>query len=102
MAATSNDTSSCASSGWSASHASALVLGRVEGPGGKLFVGEVAERLERAPVDLARADGAHDRRVAGRDVADMRREAVLREERVEPAHRAVAHDLRDDRRGRDR
>ena len=39
---------------------------------------------------------------SGRDVADVRSEAVGREERVEAAHQPVADDLRDDRRGRDR
>ena len=42
----------------------------------------VAERLERAAVDLAGAALAHDRRVARRDVADVAREAVVRVERV--------------------
>ena len=45
---------------------------------------------------------ADEPRVARRDVADVRREAVTRVERVHPAHRAVADDLGHDRCGGDR
>ena len=51
---------------------------------------------------LARPMLADDRGVPRRDVADVRREAVPRVERVEPAHDAVAGHLRHDRGGRDR
>jgi hypothetical protein len=40
--------------------------------------------------------------VAGRDVADVLREAVSRIERIEPVHQPVARHLGDDRRGGDR
>jgi DNA-directed RNA polymerase subunit N (RpoN/RPB10) len=48
-------------------------------------------------VDLARATLAHDPGVTGRDVPDMRGEAVARIERVEPPQRPVADDLGHDR-----
>ena len=51
---------------------------------------------------LARPVLPHGGRVAGRDVADVAREAVARVERVQPPHHAVARHLRDDRGGRDR
>ena len=53
-------------------------------------------------MDLAGPALANDGGVRRRDVADVRAEAVVRVERVEPAHVAVARHLRDDRRGRDR
>src|SRR5215210_7678830 len=53
-------------------------------------------------MDVARAALANDGRVTGRDVAYVRDEPVVREDRVQPAHRAIAHDLRDDRGGCDR
>ena len=62
----------------------------------------IAARLERAAMDLGRADAADDRAVRRRDVADVRVEAVGRIERVGGVHVAVARHLGDDRRGRDR
>ena len=62
----------------------------------------VAQRLERQAMDVGRPARADGRRVTRRDVADVRREAVVRKQRVHPAHRAVADDLGDDRRGCDR
>ncbi len=53
-------------------------------------------------MDLAGPALTHDRGVPGCDVADVRDEAVVREERIEPPHEAVAGDLGDDRGGRDR
>jgi ribonuclease HII len=57
----------------------------------------VAERLERAPVDLGRSDAPDDRAVGRGDVADVRPEAVRGVERVGGAHVPVARHLRDDR-----
>jgi hypothetical protein len=53
-------------------------------------------------VDVARPVLADQPRVPRRDVADMRREPVAWVERVHPAHRPVADDLRHDRRRGDR
>ena len=52
----------------------------------------IAESLERTTVD-ARTARADDGRVAGRDVADVRGEAVVRVEGVHPAHGPVATTL---------
>jgi hypothetical protein len=66
--------------------------------GGVLFDrSRVAARLEGAPVNFGGATLAHDGRMSGRDVADVRREAVVRIQRGEPAHRPVADDLGHDR-----
>ena len=62
----------------------------------------VRPALERAAVLRARAVREHGAVCARGDVADVRREAVARVERVEPPHEPVARHLRDDRRGRDR
>ena len=53
-------------------------------------------------MDLGGPPLADDRRVAGRDVADVRGETVLRIERSQPPHRPVADDLGDDGRSRNR
>src|SRR3954454_19157934 len=68
----------------------------------QLLLAPVTESLEGTAVDPRRAALADDLRMTGRDVADVRREAIVREERVHPPHDAVTRDLRDDRRGRDR
>src|SRR6476646_7014236 len=64
---------------------------------GNSLLALVAERLEAEPMHRGRAAGAHDRGVAGRDVADVPCEAVRGIERVEAAHQAVARHLRHDR-----
>src|SRR5436189_3167172 len=53
-------------------------------------------------MDLTRADLAYNGRMARRDVADVRAEAVGRVQRVHPPHHPVTGHLRDDRRRRDR
>jgi len=53
-------------------------------------------------MDLAGAALPHNPRMSGRDVTDVRREAVARKERVQTAHRAITDDLGDDRGGSDR
>src|SRR2546421_11572979 len=53
-------------------------------------------------MDLRRPSLADDGRMAGRDVADVRREPVVRIESGQPSHRPVADDLGDDGRGGDR
>ena len=53
-------------------------------------------------MDLARAALPHDPGVPRRDVADVRREAVTRKERVQTMHGAITNDLGDDRGGCDR
>src|SRR5438128_1771795 len=64
-----------------------------------LLLAQVAERLERPAVDPGGATRADDRRMARRDVPDVRGEAVVREDRVHPPHDTIARHLRDDRRG---
>src|SRR6185295_15826771 len=76
--------------------------GRLGGQRRQLLLASVTESLEGTAVDARRAALAHDLRVTGRDVADVRREAVVREERVHPPHDPVTGHLRDDRGGRDR
>jgi hypothetical protein len=78
------------------------VLNRFGEPGGGFFFTQVAERLERAAVDVTRPVLAHEARVARGDVADVRGEPVARKERVHAEHRPVADDLRNDRGRRDR
>ena len=51
---------------------------------------------------LTRAALADDGRMTGSNVADVRRETVLRIQRVESPHRAVPNDLRDNGSGGDR
>ena len=80
----------------------ARVLDGCREPRCGFFFTQVAERLERAPVDVAGAVLANEPRVAWRDVSDVRREPVARIERVHPEHRPVADDLRHDRGRRDR
>ena len=53
-------------------------------------------------MDIRRASFADDSRVLRRDVADVRREPIVREQRVHPPHRAIPHDLRHDGCGGDR
>ena len=53
-------------------------------------------------MDLARTARAHDSRMARGDVAHVRNEPVVREQRVHPPHQAVACDLGDDGRRGDR
>ena len=53
-------------------------------------------------MQLRRPERADCLVVRRRDVADVRDESVVRVERVETTHDAVAHDLRHDRRGGDR
>src|SRR5207248_10376370 len=61
----------------------------------QLLVTLVTERLEGAAVEAGRSSLPHDPRMARCDVAHVRGEAVVREERVHSVHQAVARDLGD-------
>ena len=62
----------------------------------------VAARLEGPAMKSRSAEDPDRPRVRRCDVADVRHEAVARVDRVEPAHHAIANDLRHDRGGCDR